>query len=705
MYTTQFINKPVIVMKKIIIILAILVLLSPNYSQSSVAKSTAGEIYEADLLLNYRNVTVYAPAVAQTESGNIGIISTITVTIQSHGSGRVFVDTLPLTEIDMQGSARLAVKVATALVENDKNSTADPSVYDYFFVVRTTAPIIGGPSAGGVMTVATVALLQNWDMSNTTVMTGMINPDGSIGPIGGILQKIDAANSVGATRFLLPKGQSTKAIEDYAENNYIIEVVEVADINEALKNFTEYGFTYDESNGEITTEDYITSMKPLASRLLEDADELYQQADSLFDRVKSKIPNYNDLFNDYHYRDEIRGVLHDSEDLLEESEEWFNGKMYYTSLTLSFLSLMDSQFVYYACQYFDEKEADRGKYIMDLISEITVFYNEKKDLAQDAEIEGMISLQGIGAAQKRSAEAATFISYANSSYFAGSPLSALTYLARAKQRSNSVEWWVNISSHFNDTGEISATEIDALALEYINDAEQAIVYSQILLKEIGEVSSYITGEGGAEALLESAKDDRENNYPAAALFEALEALVKANLAIETLGIDSQETLLDKLERANKSAASNIIKSRNQGIEPILAVSYYEYAQSLANKSEYDSALFYYKYSGMIAGALSFTNVSEETAESRYIGKADENERSIIIQNDMDYTLQVLLTVFAVIAGIGIGLIIGGISSDKSDERKHKKIRIRRLNDASEKKHYCNEGDMPRSIQDYYKKKK
>ncbi len=40
-------------------------------------------------------------------------------------------------------------------------------------------------------------------------MTGMINPDGSIGPIGGILQKIDAAYSVGATRFLLPKGQMT----------------------------------------------------------------------------------------------------------------------------------------------------------------------------------------------------------------------------------------------------------------------------------------------------------------------------------------------------------------------------------------------------------------------------------------------------------------------------------------------------------------
>lgn len=692
-------------MKKLLIILIVAVLLCPAYHNASFAKSTAGKIYEADLLLNYRNVTVYAPAVAQTESGNVGVISTITVTIQSQGSGRVFVDTLPLTEIDMQGSARLAVKVATALVENDKNSNVDPNVYDYFFVVRTSSPIIGGPSAGGIMTVATVALLQGWNMSNNTVMTGMINPDGSIGPIGGITHKIDAANSVGATRFLLPKGQSTQAIEDYAKNNYMIDVVEVADINEALENFTGYRFFYDESNGEITTQEYITSMKPLASKLLDEADDLFNQADSLFDDVKSKIPNYSDFFNDYYYRDEIRDVLHDAEDFLDESNEWFNSNMYYTSLTISFLSLIDSQFVYYTCDYYNQDEADRSKYLGDLINEITIFYNEKKDLAQDAEIKGMISLQGIGAAQKRSAEAATFISNANSSFYTGSALNALSYLARAKQRSNSVEWWVNISSHFNDTGEISTAEIDALALEYIGDAEQAIIYSQVLLEEMGEISYYIIGEGGAEELLESAKEDRENNYPAAALFEALEALVKANLAIETIGIDSQETLLDKVERANKSSASNIIKSRNQGIEPILAVSYYEYAQSLGNKSDYDSALFYYKYSGMIAGALSFTNISQDTASSRYIGETDSNPRNILIKKDYDYRIQIILTLLGVVAGIGIGLIISGVNSEGKENKKHLKIKVRSLNDDPQKNQYFNKDEMPRSINDYYKKNK
>ena len=96
-----------------------------------------GEISTDTITVEYRNVTVFAPAVAQTATGYRGVISTITVTIQSNGSGRVFVDTLPLTQIDMQGSARLAVTVANGLVRGDANSKVDPDMYDYFFVYIT----------------------------------------------------------------------------------------------------------------------------------------------------------------------------------------------------------------------------------------------------------------------------------------------------------------------------------------------------------------------------------------------------------------------------------------------------------------------------------------------------------------------------------------------------------------------------------------
>ena len=106
-------------LRKILLVMLCFSLLYSTSTQFSLAE-IPGEIKENNISIEYRNVTVYAPAVAETEDGYIGVISTITVTIQNKGSGRVFVDTLPLAQIDMQGSARLAVKVASALVENDK---------------------------------------------------------------------------------------------------------------------------------------------------------------------------------------------------------------------------------------------------------------------------------------------------------------------------------------------------------------------------------------------------------------------------------------------------------------------------------------------------------------------------------------------------------------------------------------------------------
>jgi len=293
------------------IIVVLLLFISSSFSQISLA-TTPGEVQAGNISLEYRNVTVYAPAVAQTENGHVGVISTITVTIQNNGSGRVFADTLPLTQVDMQGSARLAVKVAGALVESDESCNVNADDYDFFFVIRTSSPIIGGPSAGAVMTLATIALLENWTIDKNLVMTGMINPDGSIGPIGGIPQKIDAAHSVGATRFLIPKGQMTytemvtestgsngwwqttthpvtRNVSDYAMENYGIEVFEVEDINDVLLYATGNYFPATESESQITTEDYIDAMKPLATVLLNDAEELYNNASESFDNAE--IPN------------------------------------------------------------------------------------------------------------------------------------------------------------------------------------------------------------------------------------------------------------------------------------------------------------------------------------------------------------------------------------------------------------------------------
>ncbi len=693
-----------------------LLIICSSFSQFSFAISL-GEINEATVSIEYRNVTVYAPAVAHTDDGYIGVTSTITVTIQNNGSGRVFVDTLPLTQIDMQGSARLAVKVASALVKNDDRCEINPSEYDFFFVIRTSAPIIGGPSAGAIMTTAITSLLQNWTMDNKTMMTGMINPDGSIGPVGGILQKVDAAYYVGATRFLIPKGQGEytetitetisengwtqittrqvlRNVSDYALENYGIEVIEAEDINDALLYFTGWNFPLIESNASITTEDYIDSMKPLATSLLNDSRKSYENASESFDNTE--IPNRYP----YYYKNQVTDFLNNAEEALIESEDWFDQEVYYTSTSKSFQSLINSHFVIYSCEYFNAE--DKEGYISSLLNEAEELNINKSNLVKNVEINGTISLQCVGAAQKRASDAESHLSDAHSSYQNGDFLTTLYDIAYANQRSNSIEWWIGISSYFNDSGEIDEGELENLAEGYIEDAQQAVVYSDVILEEMGKSSSYLTD---AENILETARDDKEKGYPAAALFEALEALAKANLALELAdGITE-----DKIDRYRESASSSISESRTRGIEPVLAVSYYEYAQSLVNESSTDAAMFYFKYSGLIPGVLSFTGTFGGQS-SRYIGIPEIN---ISPWNQGIFRYKEYLILFAVIGGLGglcAGVAIGLLPSvyRGRKEKSYKNLVPISMNDHYIKKtndEYFSEDQIPRSIKDYYKKTK
>ena len=146
----------------------------------------------------------------------------------------------------------------------------------------------------------------------------------------------------------------------------------------------------------------------------------------------------------------------------------------------------------------------------------------------------------------------------------------------------------------------------------------------------------------------------------------------------------------------------------QDIEPVLAVSYYEYAQSLANESSFDSAIVYYKYSDIIAGAVGFTNFSAgASSSSRYVGIPEKStptwRREVF--NCIEYFI--FFTVVGGIGGLGLGLIIGSISSKKQKEELYKRWVPRSINDYNKKQkdQHLSEGQIPRSIKDYYKKAK
>jgi PDZ domain-containing protein len=100
---------------------------------------------------------------------------------------------------------------------------------------------IGGPSAGLIFSLAVYDTLTPGSITHGDVMagTGTISPNGSVGPIGGIQQKIVAAADAGAKIFLVPPANCSSALgADVTKDE--IELVKAPTMHSALTSIRTY---------------------------------------------------------------------------------------------------------------------------------------------------------------------------------------------------------------------------------------------------------------------------------------------------------------------------------------------------------------------------------------------------------------------------------------------------------------------------------
>lgn len=151
----------------------------------------------------------------------LGGTSNVQVTVEPNTSGTIrvgfFESEVLGTGSQWQTSGWMAVITSSLLVG------IDPSQYEFSFDVVGR---IDGPSAGGLMTVAVLAGLLGHTVDPSITMTGTINPDGTIGPVGGIPHKIEGAAAAGKTLVLVPSGQ--RFDYDYALGQSV-DLVEVGE--------------------------------------------------------------------------------------------------------------------------------------------------------------------------------------------------------------------------------------------------------------------------------------------------------------------------------------------------------------------------------------------------------------------------------------------------------------------------------------------
>jgi len=98
--------------------------------------------------------------------------------------------------------------------------------------------VVDGPSAGAAITVAVIAAIRNQTLRRDVFISGTMNPDQTIGPVGGLNHKALAAAEKGATIFLVPKGQSVVTLYKPVERQLIpgVTVVVYETVRVSLEN-------------------------------------------------------------------------------------------------------------------------------------------------------------------------------------------------------------------------------------------------------------------------------------------------------------------------------------------------------------------------------------------------------------------------------------------------------------------------------------
>ncbi|MFA4661831.1 S16 family serine protease [Pyrococcus kukulkanii] len=603
-----------------------------------------------------RTVILKAPAVSMTSTGElIGVPTEFVITV-APGSGHVYVETWPLTEVDMQASARLAAEVAGRVLG------IDMSKYDVFIQVRADSPIIGGPSAGGTMTVGIIAALMGWKVRNDVMMTGMINPDGSIGPVGGILEKASAAHQAGARIFLIPEGQRIQVVTEtqrkqigpvtqitttqrrvdvakYAEERWGLKVIEVRDIYDAVYYFTGHELERPKPKGHIIIS---------TSFLEKDAKKDYDETVQYYNTVSEKLKNSEVSYSTYSY---LRAALDDAHNTLQNAKRAIDSGRYYTAMSLDFQARIVIRHVDW---YIDIYE---GRDLEDIFLEVKKEIDNVETYVSNLTIRGVTMLQAVAASETRIEDAKEYLKEAQASYYKQDYWDAVSNAAYAYERAKTAKLWAELGERYARGEVISREAIKRAARNQLDNARLIV--------------TYITSMFGQQNLqdlintLNKGEQYYEDGKYSAALFSAMEARIRGEVILDTIGIDNVSVLKDKLNMMKEEAKTAIGLAEEGGTVPLLSMAYYEFAESYEAKGDLQdiiTAMIFYQYAKETAMVFLGWKSRGESAKTTTISPP-------ISQNSTEVTTTITVTKTETVSGTGtkicgpaIIVLIGGLAA-------------------------------------------
>jgi len=547
------------------------------------------------IMLIFTPLIIAVDVTAYKSSGNIGLL---TVSESANGSvqrggtadlflaikpgtGRIFIDSFPLSKLDTQITMRFASEMACDFLN------IDCSRYDFFYTIRAQTAIVGGPSAGAAATVLTVAMLDNQNMRSDVIMTGTINSGYFVGPVAGISAKTLAAQNHGYKKVLIPKWD---LLNDTFDGNLTIPVIPISDLNDALFQFT--GKNYSKSDNTVyTSDDYNKLMQEITTELCSKYGTV-SNGKIMMPNLSQLIPGYDTFpvdeednstsinnttinvsegpINSSITVNLSRNSSYKSTDYFQLALAAIDQKQYYSAASFCFGG--DVRITRELMKDYSSKRL-KNEYAK-LLGNISVFeeyLNQKADnLSTISELETYMVVR------ERLDDAKKILSNQNPENISSRDL------AYAIERFDTARVW---SKFFELSGKEFVLDTNALSIacnKKLEETEERINYLQLYYPQTVNRDE-----------ISAAYDYQDAGEYAMCIFTASKAKADIDVVLGALFVPESK-IKDVLDEKLSAARNAIAHQESNQIFPMLGYSYYEYSNTLKDTDVY-SALIYAEY--------------------------------------------------------------------------------------------------------------
>ncbi|MFT4303452.1 MAG: S16 family serine protease [Candidatus Woesearchaeota archaeon] len=526
-------------------------------------------------------------AVSENDQGNMtGNTANLFLEVRP-GTGKVFIDTYPLSKFDTQLSIRFARDIACKFSKINCNN------YDFLYTIRAQSRIIGGPSAGAAIAVLTYSELLGLDIDDKTAITGTINSGRLVGNVGSIKEKIHGASKNEIRTVLIPinelyqeQNNITLDMVEYG-NSIGVNVIGVSDLEDAIFYFT--GKNVKTENVEIKMDEgYLRIMNSISEQLCDRSYEIIDLINELNVELDNIIYKNNSLNVTYT----------EALDMLQKAAMSYGDGKYYASSSQCFGANTKLYGIYlFAVNLTNYEYYGKALLIQDAIDIYRKNLSETTFNTIPSFQTALVVLQRLEEAQNYLDNVLDFFNTSNITRE-----TMIDNLAFSNERLYTTRMWAQFFDLEGEPYNIDRITLKMSCNEIVEDALSRIQYSRLYLP-----TSFTDQERRLRELL------NEEDY---AFCISSASLIRAdiNSLISMLGVREQD-VEGIVERKLGKVSEILAEETANGRFPLLGYSYFEYATALIHTNPI-SALIYAEYALEISNLDIYFSLPNQQARLR-----------------------------------------------------------------------------------------